>query len=215
MEAVMAAKRSRSSAKESPPPADPAEVALDAMLRLAASRRWSEISLADIAAEAGMPMSDMRPHATSKTALLASFGRRIDAAMLAAPVEADGSVKDRLFDRIMRRFDAMGPHKAAVRGILADLGRDPLAAFCLVPGGMKSMAGLAEAAGVNTRFPLGPLKIKALAAVYLGTFRVWLDDESADAAKTMAILDKSLGRLEALTSNLPAFLKGPKAATAA
>lgn len=211
----MAAKRSRTGSKEAPPAADPAEAALDAMLRLASSRRWSEISLADIAAEAGMPMSDLRQYATSKTALLASFGRRVDAAMLAAPVEADGSVKDRLFDLIMRRFDALGPHKAAVRGILADLGRDPLAALCLVPGGMKAMAGLAEAAGVNTRLPLGPLKIKALAAVYLGTFRVWLDDESADAAKTMASLDKSLGRLEALTSNLPAFLNGSKARAAA
>lgn len=211
----MAAKRSRTRSKDAPSPADPADAALDAMLRLAASRRWSEISLADIAAEAGMSLSDLRQHATSKTALLAAFGRRVDAAMLAVPVEADGSVKDRLFDLIMRRFDALGLHKAAVRGILADLGRDPLAALCLVPGGMKSMAGLAEAAGVNTRFPLGPLKIKALAAVYLGTFRVWLDDESADAAKTMASLDKSLGRLEALTSNLPAFLNGSKAQVSA
>jgi hypothetical protein len=185
------------------------------MLRLAAARRWSEILLADIATEAGMSMADLRQHATSKTALLAAFGRRIDAVMLAAPVEADGSVKDRLFDLIMRRFDALGPHKAAIRSILADLGRDPLAAMCLVPGGMKSMAGIAEAAGVNTRLPLGPLKIKALAAVYLGTFRVWLDDESADAAKTMAALDKSLGRLEALTSNLPAFLNGSRTPAAA
>jgi ubiquinone biosynthesis protein COQ9 len=211
----MAAKRSRTGSKNAPPPADPAESALDAMLRLAAARRWSEILLADIATEAGMSMADLRQHATSKTALLAAFGRRIDAVMLAAPVEADGSVKDRLFDLIMRRFDALGPHKAAIRSILADLGRDPLAAMCLVPGGMKSMAGIAEAAGVNTRLPLGPLKIKALAAVYLGTFRVWLDDESADAAKTMAALDKSLGRLEALTSNLPAFLNGSRTPAAA
>ena len=206
----MAAKRSRSRQKETPPPADPAEAALDAMLRLAATRRWAEIALPDIAAEAGVPMAELRQHAPTKTALLAAFGRRIDAAMLAQPVETETSVKDRLFDLVMRRFDALGPHKAAVRSILADLGRDPLAALCLLPGGMKSMAGLAEAAGVDTRFPLGPLKIKALAAVYLGTFRVWLGDESADAAKTMASLDKSLGRLEALTSNLPAFLNGSK-----
>ncbi|MBI3505313.1 MAG: hypothetical protein HY059_10750 [Proteobacteria bacterium] len=180
------------------------------MLRLAAGRDWAGIRLADVAAEAGLPMAELMRHATSKAALLAAFGRRIDAAMLAEPVDADGSVKDRLFDLIMRRFDALGPHKAAVRNILAGLGRDPLAALCLVPGGMRAMAGLAAAAGVDPRLPFGPLKIKALAAVYLGTFRVWLADESADAAKTMASLDRSLGRLAALTSNFPAFLRGSR-----
>jgi AcrR family transcriptional regulator len=201
----MAAKRPKPAAKPEPA-ADPADAALDAMLRLAAQRRWAEIALADIAAEAGLTMADMLRHAPSRTALLKAFGRRIDAATLAAPVEADGTVKDRLFDLIMRRFDALAPHKEAVRGILADLGRDLPSALCLLPGGLASMAWLAEAAGVAPRGPLGALKIKVLAAVYVATFRVWLGDDSADAAKTMAALDKSLGRLEALTSSLPAFL---------
>ncbi|MBL8833306.1 MAG: TetR family transcriptional regulator [Rhodospirillales bacterium] len=201
----MAAKRSSTA-----PKADPGEAALDAMLRLAAERRWAEMALSDIAAEAGLTMADMLRHAPSKTALLAAFGRRVDAAMLAKPAETQGSVKDRLFDLIMRRFDALAPHKPAVRNIVAGLGRDPLAALCLVPGAMKGIAGLAEAAGVNTRLPFGPLKIKALAAVYLGTFRVWLADESADAAKTMASLDRSLGRLEALVSSFPTFPNGSK-----
>jgi hypothetical protein len=102
-----------------------------------------------------------------------------------------------------------------VRAIAAGLGRDPLGALCLVPGGMRAMAGLAEAAGISTRPPFGPLKIKALAAAYLGTFRVWLGDDSADAAKTMAFLDKALSRLEALASSFPAFLNHSKAQKAA
>lgn len=211
----MAAKRSRTGSKDDPSAVDPAEAALDAMLRLAADRRWQDIALADIAAEAGLTMADMLRHAPSKSALLAAFGRRVDAAMLARPAETEGSVKDRLFDLFMRRFDAMAPHKAALRNIVAGLGRDPLAALCLVPGAMKGIAGLAAAAGVGTRLPFGPLKIKALAAVYLGTFRVWLADESADAAKTMATLDRSLGRLEALVSSFPAFLNGSKVQAAA
>lgn len=206
----MATRRSKSKAAKEAAPADPAQVAVDAMLRLAAKHPWRDVTLPDIAAEAGLAMADLRHLAPTKGALVAAFGRRIDEAMMAEPVDEGGSVKDRLFDLIMRRFDALAPHREAVRAIAAGLGRDPLAALCLVPGGMRAMKGLAEAAGVDTRLPLGPLKIKALAAAYLGTFRIWLGDESADAAKTMAALDRALGRLEAVASNFPVFFKGSR-----
>jgi AcrR family transcriptional regulator len=206
----MATRRSKANAAKEEATADPAEVAVDAMLRLAASRPWRDVTLADIAAEADLTLADLRHLAPSKSALVAAFGRRIDAVMLAEPVDAAGSVKDRLFDLIMRRFDALAPHREAVRAIAAGLGRDPLAALCLAPGGMRAMKGLAEMAGIDTRLPFGPLKIKALAATYLGTFRIWLGDDSADAAKTMAALDRSLGRLEAVASNFPVFFKGSR-----
>jgi AcrR family transcriptional regulator len=185
--------------------------ALDAALRLAATRRWSDIALADIAAEAGLSIGELLPHVASKNALLRLFERRIDAAVLAMPVETDGSIKDRLFDLLMRRFDALGPHRDAVQGILDGLPRDPAAALCLLPSLLQSLRYTADAAGVKTTGPLGPLKIKALAAAYLGTLRIWLKDDSADAAKTMAALDKQLGRLEGFTSYIPAFLKGSHA----
>ncbi len=206
----MATRRSKAKAAKEQAPADPAEAAVDAMLRLAATRPWRDVTLPDIATEAGLTMADLRRLAPSKGALLGAFGRRIDEAVLAEPVDESVSIKDRLFDLIMRRFDALAPHREAVRAIAAGLGRDPLAALCLVPGGMRAIKGLAEAAGVDTRLPFGPLKIKALAATYLGTFRIWLGDDSADAAKTMATLDRSLGRLEAVASNFPVFFKGSR-----
>jgi hypothetical protein len=138
---------------------------------------------------------------------MAAFARRVDSAMLAGKVDADGSVKDKLFEILMRRFDALGPHKAAVKNMLADLPREPVAALCALPSLLRSMRWAAEAAGIRTATPLAPLKINALAVAYLSTLRVWRDDDSADAAKTMATLDKSLGRLEALASSFPAFLK--------
>lgn len=198
----MAAKR-----KPEPQSPDPADAALDAALRLAASRKWSEIALPDIAAEAGLSLGDMLRAAPSKASLLAAFGRRVDAAMFARPVEAEGTIKDKLFDLIMRRFDALGPHKAAVKSILADLPHDPGAVLCAAPGLLRAMRWTAEAAGIKTTGPLAPFKINALALAYLNTLRVWLQDDSADAAKTMASLDKTLGRLAALASSFPGFLK--------
>jgi AcrR family transcriptional regulator len=203
----MAAKRK----PEPVPVADSAARALDAALRLAATRKWSEIALPDIAAEAGLGLGEMLRVAPSKAALLAAFGRRVDAAMFARAVEDDGSVKDRLFDLIMRRFDALAPHKAAVKNILADLPRDPASALCAVPGLLRAMRWTAEAAGIKTTGPLAPFKINALALAYLGTVRVWLQDDSADAAKTMSNLDKSLDRLAALASSFPSFLKSKAA----
>jgi AcrR family transcriptional regulator len=203
----MAAKR-KPEPDTADPAADKAERALDAALRLAATRKWSEIALPDIAAEAGLSLGEMLRVAPSKAALLAAFGRRVDGAMFARAVETDGTVKDKLFDLIMRRFDALGPHKAAVKNILADLPRDPGSALCAIPGLLRAMRWTAEAAGIKTTGPLAPFKINALAAAYLVTLRVWLQDDSADAAKTMAHLDKTLGRLSALASSFPGFLKG-------
>jgi len=189
------------------PPAAPEDAALDAALRLAETRKWSEISLPEIAEAAGLSLADMLRVAPSKPALMAAFARRVDGAMLAAKIDADGSVKDKLFEILMRRFDALAPHKAAVKNMLADLPREPIAAICALPSLLRSMRWAAEAAGVRTATPLAPFKINALAVAYLAALLVWRDDDSADAAKTMAALDKSLGRLEALASSFPAFLK--------
>ena len=128
---------------------------------------------------------------------------QIDEAALADPVAAEETVRDRLFDLIMRRFDALSPHKAGVRAILADLPADPATGLCLGPRFLRSIAALADAAGVKTAGLLGVLRVKALAAAYLCVMRTWLKDESADKAATMAALDRLLKRLEMLENSVP------------
>ena len=53
-------------------PADPREAVLDAFLRLAAERDYGEISLADIAAEAGVSLAALRAGYNGKLAILES-----------------------------------------------------------------------------------------------------------------------------------------------
>ena len=55
---------------------------------------------------------------------------------------------------------------------------------------------LLEAAGIGTGGWTGACRVKGLAVVYAGTFAAWLRDETEDMSKTMAALDRNLGRAE-------------------
>jgi AcrR family transcriptional regulator len=166
---------------------------IDAALRLAAERGWSGTSLADIAAAAGLPIIDVYRQFRSKTAILEAFHRRIDAEVLkGAGTDLTDMPRDRVFDTIMRRFDALQPHKNAVRAITRDTAADPLGALCSIGALFRSMAWMLEASGIDAGGPRGRLRVRLLTALYLSVFRVWLSDESTDMTKTMAVLDRRL-----------------------
>ena len=134
----------------------------------------------------------------SKTAILAAFSRRLDAEILAA-LDADATeapVRERLFDVLMKRFDALNPHRQAIANILRDSCADPLAAICGLAPLCQSMAWMLEGAGIGSQGPLGLVRIKGLSMIYLSALAVWLRDDSPDMAKTMAHLDKRLRQAE-------------------
>ena len=176
---------------------------IDAALGLAAEQGWRGLSLTDIAAAAKLPLSKVYPVYPSKAAVLAGFLHRVDAAVLAEPTEAAGSARDRLFDVLMRRFDALQPHREALANIAQDELREPLGALCGLCALSRSMALMLEAAGLDSSGLRGALRVKGLGAAYLASFRVWLRDDSADMAPTMAALDGCLRRIEALIQRLP------------
>ncbi len=182
---------------------DPERRIIAAALDLAAEHGWTRTSLGAIAKAAGISPAELYARFPSKVAILRAYLGQIDETALADPVAADEPVRDRLFDLIMRRFDALVPHKAGVRAILADLPADPATGLCLGPRFLRSIAALADAAGVKTAGLLGVLRVKALAAAYLCVMRIWLKDESADKAATMAALDRLLKRLEMFENSIP------------
>jgi AcrR family transcriptional regulator len=170
---------------------------VDAALALAAREGWRSISLAAIAAEAGMTVLELYAVYRSKAAILEAFHRRVDAAALAgAEGEGDERPRDRLFDVIMRRFDALSAHKAAVAAITRDAAADPLVALCGVPALLNSMGWMLEAAGVSASGWVGRARVKLLLGIYLSVFRVWLADDSTDMTRTMAALDARLRNAE-------------------
>ncbi len=180
---------------------------IDVAMGLAAEKGWHRVALQDIAGEAGLGLSDLYSRFPSKGAILDAFTRRVDRATLAGvelPGKEDsGSVRDRLFDLIMRRFDALEAYKAAVASLARDLPRTPLQALCVGSRLCRSVSWMAAAAGVDTSGPLGLLRVKALTALYLAVLRVWLGDDSADHSKTMARLDEALKRAEMFAQSAP------------
>jgi len=183
---------------------NPRDRAIDALMALAAQRPWAEISLSDVAVEAGLSLAQFRDAFPSKGAVLGGFSRRIDRIVLDDTTGelAQESVKDRLFDVLMRRFDALKPYKAALDSINAWAMRDPLALTELNRLCVNSMRFMLEAAGGDSEGPLGAVKLQGLAMAWSRVFHVWLDDESDDLAKTMAALDAELERGKMLTQRL-------------
>jgi AcrR family transcriptional regulator len=184
--------------KKSQNPGDARETIADALMALAAERPWDEISISDVAARAGVSLAQFRDVFPSKGAVLGSFSRRIDRIVLDATTNdlATESDKDRLFDVLMRRFDAMVPYKPALLHINQWAMREPTALPDLNRLAINSLRFMMEAAGLSSEGPLGALKLQGLALAWTRVFHVWLADETSDQAETMAALDKELTRGE-------------------
>ncbi|HWK44149.1 MAG TPA: TetR family transcriptional regulator [Stellaceae bacterium] len=193
----MAKKPQNTATASAAPPPDPAARVIDAALDLMAARRWGDVSLADIAQAAGLSLIEVYRLYPSKTAILAGFARSIDTAMLEGAAEwVDEKPRDRLFEAILRRFDALGRHKAGLRNLLRDArsGQVPL-----LPGAVqfgRSMAWTLEATGIPVVGLRGAVRTQILGALYLSVLRTWLQDDSADQARTMALLDRRLRSAE-------------------
>lgn len=187
---------------------------IDVTMDLIAGRGWRNLSLADIAAAAGLTPAQLYAVYPSKLAVLRAFERRVNERTLSATISADETVRDRLFDVIMRRLDALAPHKPAVRALVRDLPWDPAVTLCGGPRFLNAMRWMAEAAGVETSGIGGLLRVNGVAAVYLSALRAWLRDDSPDNAKTMAALDRALKQAEFVARSIPGFLRTAPSVTA-
>ncbi|MBM3509562.1 MAG: TetR family transcriptional regulator [Alphaproteobacteria bacterium] len=177
---------------------DPRTRIVDAALELVPVHGWSGLTLARVARATGHSLAELYNFFPTKTALLGAFLDRIDRAMVAgAGADEDESPRDRLFAVMMARFDALKPHKDAVRRIVQDLVRDPAAAVSTGCRLRRSLALMLEAAAIPSGGLFGALRLEGLGLIHLSVLRVWLGDDSDDAAKTMAALDRALGRAEA------------------
>ncbi|MEE8351551.1 MAG: TetR/AcrR family transcriptional regulator, partial [Rhodospirillales bacterium] len=177
---------------------DPAARIIDAALDLSVSLGWRSLTLAAIAKETGLEVADVRTQFPCKAAILHGLIQRIDKQALKDDVDEGSSHRDRLFDLLMRRFDALNPAKPAVAAIAWDAWCDPAAVLVAGPSLLCSMVRMLDAAGIKTRNLLGPARVKGLSLIYANAFRVWLGDDSDDMARTMAALDKGLRFAEQL-----------------
>ncbi len=183
-------------------------VLITAAFSLAAAKGWHRMSIAEAAREAELPLDRARERFPGRGALLLRFGRMADQAALAdAPTE--GSVRDRLFDLIMRRIDVLQVHRGGVLALFHSLPADPGTALLLNCANRRSLAWMLNTAGVPTGGIGGHLRVSGLLAAWLWTVRAWRKDENVDLSHTMAALDNALSRAERLASWLDRPARAP------
>jgi AcrR family transcriptional regulator len=179
-------------------PTNKRQAIVDALMDLAARRSWHEIEITDVAQAAGVSLAEFRDLFPSKGAVLGALSRQIDRQVLEGTTEdlAGEPARERVFDVMMRRFDALEPYKEALRRIFRDLQYDPLSLAALNQVALNSMRFMLAAAGIGTEGPLGTLKLQGAVLVYSNTMRTWFEDDDPTLARTMARLDRELRRSE-------------------
>jgi len=169
-----------------------------------AAHGWRGVTLRRLATASGLPAAAIRARCPAGPRdLLALHGRTMDATVAAGTVRGQGGTpRDRVFDVVMRRIDAMQPHRAGVVRLLEELRSEPGVALCLLAQTPRSAARLLDAAEVDSGGVLGALRVQGATGVWLATLRAWVADDSADLGATMAALDRALDRAEQIARSL-------------
>ena len=172
--------------------------AVDALMALLADHAFEEIGLAEVAGRAGIKLSQLRAEFGSTSAILAAHIKDIDRTVLAGGDDdmAEEPVRERLFDILMRRIEALGPYRQAVRSLMYSARRNPGLAFALNAMAVRSQRWMLEAAGIGASGPIGALRAQGAALMFARVLTVWIDDEDEGLDRTMAALDRGLASAE-------------------
>ena len=184
--------------------ADPADESLIAALwRVIAAHGWPGLTMRRLASEAGVEAASLREGFPTRLDLLLLHGRVMDQAVMAGTIPGQGgSARDRIFDVLMRRLDAMQPHREGILRLFEDMRRDPALALALAPHIGIAMRWMLEAAEVEAKSCDARLLALGLTGVWLATIRAWARDDSPDMGATMAALDSALDRAERIARPL-------------
>ncbi|MGE3248331.1 MAG: TetR/AcrR family transcriptional regulator [Beijerinckiaceae bacterium] len=178
------------------PPQDKRTKIVEALMALAAEQPWENIAMTDVALRAGLTLADFRDCFPSKGAVLGGFSRMIDRKVLEAANDdlLGEPARDRLFDVLMRRLDAMAPYREGLREVRKWMRRDPVSAMALNQVAINSMRFMLEAANIECEGPAGALKLQGLVLAWGRILDVWFEDDTERFDRTMAALDRELER---------------------
>ena len=188
--------RAASTAAPATPPRNNREKIIAAFLTLLANAPFESIGLAEVAGQAGVSLAQLRDEFPSTFAILSAHMKAIDRAVLAADYSdmAEEPERERLFDVLMRRLELLAPHRDAVRSLLRSARRNPPLAFALNGLAVRSKRWMLTAAGIGVSGPRGMVRAQGLAVLFASVLRTWVRDEDPGQARTMAALDRALGR---------------------
>lgn len=172
------------------------ETLLASAIDLAAEAPWAEVTVWDIAHNAGGTSADFYRFFLDKSSVLLAYSEKLDEAVAAAfpDIDETSPVKERVFDVLMERLEASNRNRAASLSFLRSLSCDPKQALAGGPQLAESMRNMLDVAKVETSGLLGLAKVAGLTLGYVWVLRTWAEDESSDLGKTMAALDQMLSR---------------------
>ena len=187
---------------------------ITAAFDLAATRGWRRMSVGEAARTAGLDLARARARFPGRGAILMRFGLLADQGALGA-LEDDIDPRERLFDIVMRRFDALQRHRSGVLALLDTLPFDPGLGLLLYGATLRSMAWLLAGAGISNTGLSGALRVHGLLAVWMVGLRAWRMDDNQELSGTMAAVDKALNRAVEAEQWLPGRTPPAEAAAAA
>lgn len=217
-------KRQRKAQPAPPRGTSDRDKAIDALMALLAEHSFEEIGLAEVAGRAGLKLSQLRAEFGSTLAIFAGHMKDVDRAVLAGG-DADKGFEDlaeepareRLFDVLMRRLEALAPYKEAVRSVMRSARRNPGLCFALNAMAVRSQRWMLETAGIGASGPRGALRAQGAALMFARVLAVWVDDDEPGLDRTMAALDRGLasaerwvGFLDDLCAIPKCILRGPR-----
>jgi AcrR family transcriptional regulator len=193
------------------PPRDPVIAAFMALL---AEKRFEDIGFAEIANRAGISLADLRGKHAGKIEILAAHLREIDRTVLAGidPEMAEEPPRERLFDVLMRRLDALAPDKEAVRSLRRSAMCNPGLGFAVNGLAVRSMQWMLTAADIPASGPKGMVHAQGLALLFASVLRTWTHDDDPGQARTLAALDRALASGQRWAGLLDDLCRIPQAA---
>jgi AcrR family transcriptional regulator len=182
-----------------------------AFMAILGEKPIEQIDLTEIAERAGTSLAQLRNEFASKLAMLAAHMKAIDRAVLAGGDAdmADEPPRERLFDVLMRRIEALTPHKAAMRSLLRSARFDPPLAFALNGLAVRSQQWMLAAAGISAAGPKGMARAQGLALLFAQVLGTWVEDDDPGLARTMAALDRALARGQSWSGLLDSVCRIP------
>ena len=170
---------------------------LDAYLTVLGRDGWAGATPEAAAAEAGTKPSSVLADVGDRWDMLKAWQRRIDRYSLAEADSATGhGSREKLFELIMARLDALSHHRPAALALLRAARRDPGLATWFAGQLPLEIRRVCEAAGVDTAGWFGIGRIAAVTGAYVQVAQVWERDDEPDMSRTMRALDAALGRLQ-------------------
>lgn len=171
---------------------------LAAAFALIGDEGWRGFSFAKLARRTGVSRVEIYRQFRSRGALLEALHRRADEAMLGVDeTELAGlPLRDRVFELLMRRLEALVPYRAGLKRLAQEGRADPCVVLFTAARLDRCFVWLQDLAGVRHYGLRACLARQALGLAYARAVQVWFEDEGADLGKTMAELDKQLRRVQ-------------------